>query len=137
MVCNRCITAVQNELLKLDLHPIDVQMGIVKIEEEKLDKEKFLILNKQLNTLGFELLDKGKSRVIEQIKNLIQLLLIDCFLQNTLPSTTSSTATSTKKTIGSTTARSSSDTSFLSTWLLLFHFTIALALQTQKKVFLN
>ncbi|WP_370870495.1 helix-turn-helix domain-containing protein [Daejeonella sp.] len=71
MVCNRCITAVQNELLKLDLHPIDVQMGIVKLEEEKLDEEKLLILNKHLNALGFELLDKGKSRVIEQIKNLI------------------------------------------------------------------
>ncbi|HQS50342.1 MAG TPA: AraC family transcriptional regulator [Daejeonella sp.] len=71
MVCNRCITAVQNELLKLDLHPIDVQMGIVKLEEEKLDDEKLLILNNHLNALGFELLDKGKSRVIEQIKNLI------------------------------------------------------------------
>lgn len=71
MVCNRCITAVQNELLKLDLHPIDVQMGIVKLEESKLDEEKLLILNRHLNALGFELLDKGKSRVIEQIKNLI------------------------------------------------------------------
>ena len=71
MVCNRCITAVQNELLKLDLHPIDVQMGIVKLEEEKLEEEILLILNNHLNALGFELLDRGKSRVIEQIKNLI------------------------------------------------------------------
>lgn len=54
MVCNRCITAVQNELIKLDLHPIDVQMGIVNIEEEKLDKAIYLTLNKNLNALGFE-----------------------------------------------------------------------------------
>jgi len=71
MVCNRCISAVQRELLKLDLHPIDVQMGIVKLQEEKLDEDKFLSLNKNLNILGFELLDKGKTRVIEQIKNFI------------------------------------------------------------------
>jgi len=52
MVCNRCITAVQNELLKLDLHPINVQMGIVKLEEEKLEEEKLQILNNHLNALG-------------------------------------------------------------------------------------
>lgn len=71
MVCNRCISAVQGELLKLDLHPINVQMGIVNLQEDKLDEDKLLILNKNLNLLGFELLDKGKTRVIEQIKNLI------------------------------------------------------------------
>ena len=46
-------------------------MGIVKLEEEKLEEEKLQILNNHLNALGFELLDKGKSRIIEQIKNLI------------------------------------------------------------------
>ncbi|MFA6946822.1 MAG: helix-turn-helix domain-containing protein, partial [Pedobacter sp.] len=71
MVCNRCITAVQNELIKLDLHPLDVQMGIVKLVEEKLDQQKLHTLNKHLNALGFELLDNGKTRLIEQIKNLI------------------------------------------------------------------
>ncbi|MDP3468590.1 MAG: AraC family transcriptional regulator [Daejeonella sp.] len=71
MVCNRCITAVQNVLFKLELHPIDVQMGMVRLKEDKLDEQKLLELNKHLNSLGFELLDKGKSRVIEQIKNLI------------------------------------------------------------------
>jgi AraC-like DNA-binding protein len=71
MVCNRCISAVENELIKLDLHPTDVQMGIVKLQEEKLDEEKLLVLNTHLIALGFELLDKGKTRLIEQIKNLI------------------------------------------------------------------
>lgn len=71
MVCNRCITAVQNELIKLDLHPIAVQMGIAKLKEDKLDEQKQIMLIKNLNALGFELLDKGKSRIIEQIKTLI------------------------------------------------------------------
>lgn len=71
MVCNRCITAVQNELIKLDLHPIDVRMGIVKLMEEELDEQKLNTLNRNLNELGFELLDNSRSRLIEQIKNLI------------------------------------------------------------------
>ena len=71
MVCNRCIMVVQNELLKLDLHPILVQMGVVRLEEDELDEEKLQILNLQLNTLGFELLDNSRTRLIDQIKNLI------------------------------------------------------------------
>jgi len=62
---------VQNELIKLELHPIAVQMGIVRLNEDKLDEQKLILLNINLNALGFELLDKGKSRIIEQIKNLI------------------------------------------------------------------
>jgi len=63
--------AVQNELIKLDMHPIYVQMGIVKLMEEKLDDQKLQTLNERLNALGFELLDNGKTRLIEQIKNLL------------------------------------------------------------------
>jgi AraC family transcriptional regulator len=71
MVCQRCISAVQNELIKLDFQPAEVQMGIIRLQEEMLDEQKLLALNKQLNILGFELLDKGKIWLIEQIKNLI------------------------------------------------------------------
>lgn len=71
MVCNRCIMVVQNELLKLGLHPILVQMGVVRLEEDELDEEKLLALNKQLNTFGFELLDNSRTRLIDQIKNVI------------------------------------------------------------------
>ncbi len=82
MVCNRCITAVQYELIKMDLHPIEIQLGIVKLQEEKIDEEKLLVLNTHLHALGFELLDKGKTRVIEQIKNLIiELIFHSEFLE--------------------------------------------------------
>lgn len=81
MVCGRCITAVQNELIKLELHPMVVQMGIARLKEDELDAEKLNLLNTNLQELGFELLDKGKSRIIEQIKNLI----IDKIFHSTLP----------------------------------------------------
>lgn len=71
MVCNRCITAVENELVKMNLHPVEIQLGIVKLQEEKLDEEVLLILNTHLHALGFELLNKGKTRFIGQIKNLV------------------------------------------------------------------
>lgn len=71
MVCNRCITAVQNVLINLDLNPLEIQMGLVKLAEDKLDVEILLLLNDQLNSLGFELLDKGKTIIIEQMKNFI------------------------------------------------------------------
>ena len=71
MVCNRCIMAVKTVLRDLGLNPLEVQMGIVKLEEDKLDAETLLSLNNELNSLGFELLDKGKTLIIEQIKNFI------------------------------------------------------------------
>ncbi|WP_417559048.1 helix-turn-helix domain-containing protein [Mesoflavibacter zeaxanthinifaciens] len=70
MVCNRCIMAVKNELDKLGIEPIDVQLGEVTLEKELTtqEKEKF---SKALVSLGFELIDDKKSRLIEQIKNTI------------------------------------------------------------------
>ena len=64
MVCNRCIAAVHNELLKLDLHPIDVQMGIVKLEEEKLDKARYKL--QQLVDLLQKRI-KGYQRFVKEI----------------------------------------------------------------------
>lgn len=71
MVCNRCITAVSNELTTLGLHPLIVEMGVVRLEEDELDESKRSKLANRLNELGFELLDNSKTRLIEQIKNLI------------------------------------------------------------------
>ena len=70
MVCNRCIMAVKNELDKLGIEPIDVQLGEVTLEKELTtqEKEKF---SKALVSLGLELIEDKKSRLIEQIKNTI------------------------------------------------------------------
>ena len=62
---------VQTELLNLGLHPLDVQMGVVRLGEERLDEDQLRDLNTHLNTFGFELLDNSRTRLIDQIKNLI------------------------------------------------------------------
>ena len=70
MVCNRCIMVVKSELDKLGIEPVVVQLGEVTLEKELTtqEKEKF---SKALVSLGFELIDDKKSRLIEQIKNTI------------------------------------------------------------------
>lgn len=71
MVCGRCIKVVQEELENLGLHPVNVELGIAKLEEDHLDTDQQLKLNQVLTDLGFELLDSAKTRLIEQIKNTI------------------------------------------------------------------
>ena len=70
MVCNRCIMAVKSELDKLGIEPTDVQLGEVTLEKELTTQEKEKLSN-ALVSLGFEMIDDKKSRLIEQIKNTI------------------------------------------------------------------
>lgn len=70
MVCNRCIMVVKNELVKLGFHPLSLTLGEVELDREVNDNEKHII-NKHLQTFGFELIDDRKSRLIGQIKSLI------------------------------------------------------------------
>lgn len=70
MVCNRCIMVVKSELQKLGLHPIAVVLGEVEIVENDISKVKALLL-KNLHSLGFDLIDDKKSKIIEKIKTLI------------------------------------------------------------------
>ncbi len=70
MVCNRCITAVQQELDKLKFNIKSITLGEVILQNEISEIEKNKIEN-ALVPLGFELIDDKKSRIIEQIKNKI------------------------------------------------------------------
>lgn len=71
MVCSRCVMVVQNELVKLGLEPTDVQMGVVRLKDDFIEDVKRGELDRKLREFGFELLDNSKTRVIDQIKNLI------------------------------------------------------------------
>jgi len=70
MVCPRCIKVVWDDLQKLGLEVINIELGKVELKNpistEVLLKVKYLLQNN-----GFELLDDKKSKVIEQIKVLI------------------------------------------------------------------
>ncbi|MCV9926396.1 AraC family transcriptional regulator [Flavobacterium sp. LS1R49] len=70
MVCSRCKMVVKSELEKLGLHPITVELGEVEIQEAEIDSLKEGLVE-VLNSLGFELIDDKKSKIIEKTKTLI------------------------------------------------------------------
>lgn len=74
MVCNRCIMVVQQEMDKLGLNVKNIKLGEVNLDKELNDEEKRNI-GKTLTTLGFELIDDRKGRIIERIKNVIIMLV--------------------------------------------------------------
>ncbi|HEX8377584.1 MAG TPA: helix-turn-helix transcriptional regulator [Pedobacter sp.] len=71
MVCHRCKMVVTSELEKLGLHPLNVSLGEVVIEEKEVGKEQLNKLSDGLKAVGFELIDDKRSKLIEQIKTLI------------------------------------------------------------------
>ena len=70
MVCSRCKMAVESEFEKLGLPTVSVELGEVELENEITENQKETLL-KNLQNLGFDLLDDKKSKTIEKIKNLI------------------------------------------------------------------
>jgi YesN/AraC family two-component response regulator len=75
MVCNRCVTAVQQVFENAGLHPTKVSLGEVSLQEENLSTDQLKNLDTKLLNLGFERIDDRKARLIEGIKNkIIQLI---------------------------------------------------------------
>lgn len=70
MVSNRCKMAVKEELKKLGLHFIVVELGEVEIME-KISTEQRVLLQTGLLNSGLELMDDRRSVLIERIKNVI------------------------------------------------------------------
>ena len=71
MVCNRCVMAVQSVIEQGGLHPVKTALGEVTIQEDALTKEQQAELDERLKAIGFELIDDRKSKLIEQIKNIV------------------------------------------------------------------
>jgi YesN/AraC family two-component response regulator len=70
MVCIRCKMAVKDELNKLGLEYLSVELGKVEIKED-ISQETIEILRTRLSKHGFELMDDKKRILIEKIKNVI------------------------------------------------------------------
>ena len=70
MVSNRCKMAVKEELKKLQLHFMVVDLGEVEIMEN-ISMEQRQLLKAALLNSGLELMDDKKSMLIEKIKNAI------------------------------------------------------------------
>ena len=70
MVSLRCKMMVMEELKKLGLRYVSVDLGVVEIMEEISNDQRFQ-LKKNLLVSGLELLEDSKSILIEKIKNVI------------------------------------------------------------------
>lgn len=70
MVCNRCKMVVKSILEKLELHPLQIELGEIEILENDISKVKEK-LNQELQAVGFDLLDDKRTKTIEKIKNRI------------------------------------------------------------------
>ena len=68
MVCYRCIMVVEDLLAKLGpLHPLHVELGKAIIQET-VGKAELEHIRQTLQSVGFELMDDKRNRLIEQIK---------------------------------------------------------------------
>ncbi len=70
MVSNRCKIMVKEELSKLGLHFIIVELGVVDVMED-ITQEQRIQINNALNKSGLELMDDKRAVLIERIKNTI------------------------------------------------------------------
>lgn len=67
MVSERCKMLVKTELIKLGLHYVFVDLGVIEILED-INKEKYALLKSNLRKSGLILLDDKRSILVESIK---------------------------------------------------------------------
>ena len=70
MVCQRCITSVEQILKQNNIKAKNTRLGEVELTEP-LSAENLTTLSTALKNVGFELLDDQKKQKIEKIKNLL------------------------------------------------------------------
>lgn len=67
MVCNRCIMVVSQIFNEAGINVESVQLGKVKTTED-INPDKLDYLNSRLESVGFEIINDSKGRLIEKIK---------------------------------------------------------------------
>jgi AraC-like DNA-binding protein len=70
MVSLRCKLVVKDELKRLGLHAVAIDLGVVETQEEITDQQR-LTLRERLQKTGLELLDDTNALLIERVKNAI------------------------------------------------------------------
>lgn len=70
MVCLHCITALKELLQNLGISYNHIELGSIFLNE-KLSKEKLAGLSTGLQSIGLDLIDDRRSRIIEKIKTTI------------------------------------------------------------------
>lgn len=70
MVCPRCITAVEKVFNEIGVNPLNIQLGEVTLAKA-LNEDQKKHVKKELEVLGFELLDDSRTQQIEKIKSTV------------------------------------------------------------------
>lgn len=70
MACESCKVVVKEALEELDITPVKVELGEIETKEEVSDEDK-LKLNKKINKVGLELLEKKQGILVEKIRQAI------------------------------------------------------------------
>lgn len=68
MVCDRCVMIVRQQLENLSFEVKDITLGKVEVSPEP-NASQLQDISASFQILGFELIDKEKDQLIEQIKN--------------------------------------------------------------------
>ncbi|MCU7494381.1 MAG: helix-turn-helix transcriptional regulator [Ignavibacteria bacterium] len=72
MVCNRCIKVVKEELEKLGLEVLEIELGEVRVRADNFPYDE---IRKVLEENGFELIEDKKAALINRVKSLIISLI--------------------------------------------------------------
>jgi AraC-like DNA-binding protein/copper chaperone CopZ len=75
MACESCKVVVKDALVKLDLHPVKVELGVAEIKEELTDA-KIKKLDAIINKVGLEIVESKGGVLIEKIKNHCQAYVV-------------------------------------------------------------
>ena len=71
MVCDRCKQAVRTQISKSGVKVSDVDLGYAEIEQDEITPDVFNEISNNLKSIGFELIDDKKQKIVERIKNII------------------------------------------------------------------
>ena len=74
MVCPRCVMAVEERLKKAGLHPLSVELGKAVVEGVP-SPSTMQALRKELEAIGFSIIDERDTRIVEEIKRALIALV--------------------------------------------------------------
>lgn len=71
MVCPRCIKAVKSVLDNQHIKYTTISLGEAELEQETLTQAETFALKSELTSLGFELLEDKKAKLVDKVKALL------------------------------------------------------------------
>ncbi len=80
MVCDRCITSVRKIFEEYEIHPSEVKLGIIKVNES-ISTKTMMSIDKDLNEIGFHMVNNTTPVLVNKVKS----ALIELFNRNEIP----------------------------------------------------